>query len=403
MRYGLKSPKRLALTLLLPFCLLITPAFAQDPSESMETSEISADVVQAPLPPVPSHPEEHRRAVPEPDAAPAYPKHEIGGWVDTAVVYDDLDGGQAGAPGFVMAQVGLRMAHEINENYGGFVQLNAFGPGPVLGVVAREAYGYYQTTDGFFKILGGKYYAPIGFELADPPDLYQFSNSLVFNNLIPTELVGGMVALQFTDNIDLKLYVSGPWDDDVGALQLGTKNLGTRLGFGFGDLGGIGFSAVGGAQDATGLQRIAYDVDLALTPAEGLLIGAEANANMIRQEYVNTAGELTRDFVTPMGFLVMTNYAFTDLFNLTLRYDMVIDAAVGAAGQAPGAPLFDRGPTGKALTLSSITVAPNFHLAEGWDIFTEIRYDMASQDIFSVDGSAKGGSVSGAIELIYQF
>ena len=325
----------------------------------------------------------------KPDAEPAYPSYDFQGWVDTAIYYDNLDDGQNNKVGFEMAQVGLRMSHAINENYGGFVQLNAFGPGPELGLVAREAYGYYQTDEGGFQLLAGKYYAPIGFELADPPDLYQFSNSLVFDNLIPTELVGALAALQITDSLDLQLYVSGPWDDDVAALEMGGKNLGTRLGIGFGDLGGLGLSAVGGPQDPSdeGLLRIAYDVDLALTPTEELLIGAEVNMNQIHQRVAND----DKEFLSPYGFLVMANYEFTDLFNLTLRYDMLVDDE-GVIFEA-----------GDDITRSSFTFAPNFALAPGWDVFTEVRYDMANDDIFSVDGEAASGFISGAVELIYQF
>lgn len=323
------------------------------------------------------------------DAGSAYPAFEIGGWVDTSMYYDNLDDGQNNKLGFEFAQVGIRMSHAINENYGGFVQLNAFGPEASLDLVAREAYGYYQTDEGGFKLLAGKFYAPIGFELADPPDLYQFTNSLVFDNLIPTELVGALAALQITDNIDLQLYVSGPWDNDLAALEMGGKNLGTRLGIGFGDLGGIGLSAVGGPQDPSdeGLLRIAYDLDLALTPTDELLIGAEVNMNQIHQR----VGADEKEFLSPYGFLVMANYVFTDLFNLTLRYDMVFDDE-GVIFMA-----------GDDITRSSITVAPNFALAPGWDVFTEVRYDMANDDIFSVGGEAASGFLSAAVELIYQF
>ncbi len=337
-----------------------------------------------------------------PEAAPAeepkFPEHEFNGWVDTSFVYDQ----QSNVIGYQMAQVGLRMGHRISENYGGFVQLNGFSTGNDLTVRAREAYGYYQTDEGGFKLLAGKYYAPIGFELADPPDLYQFSNSLVFTNLIPTELVGAMAVFGLGDFGDFKLYTSGPWDNDLGALTMGTKNFGGRLGISLGDLGGIGLSAVGGPQVDEGLLRIAYDLDAAIQATDKVLIGAEANLNMVEGRYVDAAGAPATGFAMPLGFLVMTNIAFTDLFNLTLRYDMVKDAAFDDGGVQFLA--FDYAGDGQTdVTLSSITVGPNFHLADGWDVFTEVRYDMASEPLFTIDGNAEKGSMSAAAELIYQF
>jgi hypothetical protein len=186
---------------------------------------------------------------------------------------------------------------------------------------------------------------------------------------------------------------------------MGTKNLGTRIGLTFADLGGVGLSAVGGPQDPMneGLQRIAVDLDGSLTPTEDLLIGLEANVNFIEQAYVDAASDVTSDYVTPFGFLVMGNYTFTEWFNLTVRYDMLVDAPTGAVGEVPGAPIFGPDGDGDALTRSSVTVGPNFHLADGWDVFTEVRYDMASGDTFMVDGESTNGFVSGAVELIYQF
>lgn len=340
----------------------------------------------------------------ESSATVAHP-YDFQGWIDSAIVYDNEDGSMAGRAGFSQAQVGLRVAKAINENFGGFAQVNAFFNGSrTAGLVAREAYAYGKSKDDGFKFLFGKFYAPIGFELADPPDLYQFSNSLVFTNLIPTELVGAKASFQLTDAMDIQLYVSGPWDDDAAALTMGTKVLGTRLGLAGDAWGGAGLSVIGGPVPTDeGIMRVAVDADAGLTFVDDLLIGLEASLNLFEQRYVDSAGTPTSGYAMPIGFLVMGNYSFTDLFNLTLRYDMVIDAPVGAAGELPGAVLFGTGPGGDALTLSSVTVGPNVHLADGWDVFTEIRYDMASDDIYSVGGSARKGYVSGAVEVIFQF
>lgn len=177
--------------------LLGAPAFAQD--EAVEEAPVETAVEAAVEAEVETETEES-----------AYP-YEFQGWIDSAIVYDNNDAGQAGRAGFSQAQVGLRVGKAINDNFGGYAQLNAFFNGSrTAGLVAREAYAYAKTKSDSFKFLFGKFYAPIGFELADPPDLYQFSNSLVFVNMIPTELVGAKASFQLTDAMDIQLYVSGP-------------------------------------------------------------------------------------------------------------------------------------------------------------------------------------------------
>ncbi len=61
----------------------------------------------------------------------------------------------------------------------------------------------------------GKFNAPIGFELLDAPDMYQFSHALVFDHGLPTNLVGVMGGYAFNDQVDVALYVVNGWDNNA--------------------------------------------------------------------------------------------------------------------------------------------------------------------------------------------
>jgi len=65
-------------------------------------------------------------------------------------------------------------------------------------------------TDINFRF--GKFNAPIGWELLDPVDAYQFSRSRVFNFGTPSNITGALLAFIFTPVVDLQLYAVNGWD-----------------------------------------------------------------------------------------------------------------------------------------------------------------------------------------------
>ena len=71
----------------------------------------------------------------------------------------------------------------------------AGSPSTEQGYVTRSRAGS-QDLEGNYPILTfGKFNAPIGFELLDAPDMYQYSHSLVFSRGLPTNLTGAMLAM----------------------------------------------------------------------------------------------------------------------------------------------------------------------------------------------------------------
>lgn len=240
----------------------------------------------------------------------------------------------------------------------------------------------------------GKFNAPIGFELLDAPDMYQYSHSLVFDHCLPTNLTGALFDVTLTPKLGVLAYVANGWDRNQEHNDV--KTYGGRVGYSLGELGSFGVSALSGYEgvDSLGVRtdkRTVVDVDVTLTPVENLLVGGEVNLGTV------DSGSDDVDDMTWTGFLVMAHYDFNEWLGLTGRFDMVDDPdAYIFGGYAQGEPLEE--------TRSSFTLAPTFVLGEGMGALIELRIDSSSEDVFvDSDGEAQGNTTSVAFEMTYTF
>ena len=209
-----------------------------------------------------------------------------------------------------------------------------------------------------FKVRGvatptvtfGKFNAPIGYELLDAPDMYQFSHSLVFDNALPTNLSGLSISQNLGVGLDLVVYIANGWDVNFADDSL--MIFGGRLGFGGIEGLGLGVSAI--QNDA---QDMIIDLDSEVTMVPNLTLGFEYNTGG-----KDDAGE------NISGWLVMANYAFSS-FAVTFRQD-----AWGEAG--------------------STTISPSYGIADGAGMLFEYRID---------DDGAGTTTNSAAIEFTFTF
>lgn len=239
----------------------------------------------------------------------------------------------------------------------------------------------------------GKFNAPIGFELLDAPDMYQFSHSLVFDHGLPTNLTGVMVTVAPTELVDVKAYVVNGWDNnDLGGA--GPKTVGGRVGYSLGERGGVGVSAIGGKVMSyakgvgSSFDRTVLDVDVTLTPAPGLLLGGEVNLGFL--DFGTSVDGSTLDG-SWTGALLMAHYDFNEWLGLTGRFDWFDD---------PDQFVFrDAGDNRTAITL-----APTFVLGDGMGALIELRIDSSNEDVFDDgDGGVKSSTTSAAFEMTYSF
>ena len=322
---------------------------------------------------------------------------EISGFVDASYTYNSTDDANT----FGLDQVEI----DLVKNLGGIGTLRADlewvsdGEG---GFTLDAEQGYVTLDLGLGRGEGnyptltfGKFNAPIGFELLDAPDMYQYSHALVFDMGLPTNLTGAMLSMDLGGGIDVVVHLSNGWDQNVDGNT--DKMIGGRLGYSHGEMGGIGFSAMRGDEKGLVGNLTVYDIDLTLTPTPRLLIGGEYNRGRTDLEEVDVENSWN-------GFMVMAHYSLTDVMGLTGRYDRFTRDVSGAySARRSGA--LDH-PTGNVeITQQALTIAPTFALTDGLGFLMELRRDFSEERIFGIpaDGDLEQSMVNFAFEMTYSF
>ncbi|GIX46510.1 MAG: hypothetical protein KatS3mg131_0721 [Candidatus Tectimicrobiota bacterium] len=236
----------------------------------------------------------------------------------------------------------------------------------------------------------GKFNAPIGWELLDPVDMYQFSHALVFNFGLPTNLTGALLALAFRPAVEVQLYAVNGWDllNDNNKM----KTFGGRLGLTPFKGVQVGLSLISGPErpDNEDDFRTVVDGDLTLTLVPRLLIGAEFNYG-IEENAAADGGDATW-----VGGLLTLHYRVTEVLGATLRFDVFADHD---ATRLPNA-----NPAVDSQTAYAVTFAPTFALAKGAALIVEFRYDKSDADVFQkASGRFTDQVFSAAVEFTYAF
>lgn len=251
------------------------------------------------------------------------------------------------------------------------------------GFVLDAEQGYVTFQLSFPKnvdLTFGKFNAPIGFELLDAPDMYQFSHALVFDYGLPTNLSGAMLSIPWESGFDASVYLSNGWDENVDANT--GKTAGGRLGYARGPFG-AGGSLIHGTESTDGNDLTVVDLDLTLTPTEKWTLGAEVNYGRDKTD------DTTYNW---QGFLLMGHCDFNASTGLTLRYDFFDDGDARRLG------------SGAKETRQALTLASTFALGEGMGALVELRRDFSDEEVFVDDEGKPVKSVSNlAFEMTYAF
>ena len=332
---------------------------------------------------------------------------EISGFVDASYTYNNLDDSNT----FGLDQVEI----DLSRNLGDIGSLRADlewvsdGEG---GFTLDAEQGYVTLDLGLGRGEGnnptftfGKFTAPIGFELLDAPDMYQYSHALVFDRGLPTNLTGAMLSMNLGGGIDVAVHLTNGWDQNVDRNK--EKTIGGRLGYNHEEMGGIGFSAMRGDQSELSGNLTVYDIDLTLTPAPGLIIGGEYNNGKTERERHNKNRRFSWN-----GYMVMAHYDFNDVVGLTGRYDYFnVDLMTDEHYDVFNIEFWSyRVPASKELlshgvTQQALTIAPTFALTDGLGFLMELRRDFSDEAIFynSKSGTIEKSMVNFAFEMTYSF
>jgi len=295
---------------------------------------------------------------------------QISGFVDAAYFDSDAIGTNGG---ITLDQIELDIEYS-SGNVGLRFDLESSGDG-FGGTPFEQGYIYYTfpgAGDDGVTFTFGKFNAPIGWELLDAPDMYQYSHALVFDNGLMTNLVGASIAGSAADGmVDLVVYVAN--GTDTNAANAGGSGLGTwggRLGVSPVDGVNIGVSYVTGDNIAGVFQAKKFtmvDIDMTLELIDNLIIGAEYN----KTNNWTGVGQKSN------GWFVVGNYGFNDMFGATLRFGQftfdeavadrstaITGALTAALGDGLGALIEVR--RDSAITLATATTSYAFEMTYGF-------------------------------------
>lgn len=305
----------------------------------------------------------------------------ITGFADASYLYDaNAEQGEFGVD-----QVEVDLEHQAGERTLVRADLEWVKDGEDFVAQVEQAYMAY-TCGGGYTFTFGKFNAPIGFELLDAPDMYQFSHALVFDYGLPTNLTGFSVACDLGEAFDVVAYGVNGWD----ANEAKGKNLtyGGRLGYAAPCGATAGVSAISGKEEddaSSSFTRTVLDVDLGFEKG-AWLFGGEFNRGK-----VTLADDSEQEW---SGFLVMTRYAANEWLGFTVRYDRFDDGDGYAFGDVGG----------EFQTRQAITLAPTFVPDDGFGALLELRLDTSDRDAFvDADGEPADGSTAIAFEMTYSW
>jgi hypothetical protein len=291
---------------------------------------------------------------------------EFTGFVDGAYFWDTA----ASNGEFNLDQVEIDVIHQASDKTLLRADLEWIRDGDTMTADVEQAFMTY-TLPHAWDLTFGRFNAPIGFELLDPTDMFQYSHALVFDYGVPTNLTGASLATSFGSGFDIVGHVSNGWE--VNSMAGANPTWGGRLGYAAGGFAG-GLSAISGKQevelegmtDPVGLTRTVFDVDLSYVTG-GWIFGGEFNQ-----------GEATYAMAEEQSwtaYLVMAHLDYNDWGGFTLRYDAFDDQDGYAFALVDGEPQF----------VQSVTVCPTFNLDDGFTALVELRWFKSDQDAF-LDG-----------------
>jgi hypothetical protein len=288
---------------------------------------------------------------------------------------------------FFVDQVELDLMKSFGENIRLRADLN-FGRTASSGFVQpafvlEQAYATANIPIGNgLEFLLGRFNTPIGFESVDVIDNDTISKSVLVTGLRPANTTGLKLYYSFSDLVDLHFYIVNTLTQDSDVKINAIPSFGLRLGFNWGEKGNqstFGFSPFFGPETRGSNKHFTLggDFDLNWWITEAFALGAEG---LFRRDAnaVNVVGYVPDANNTYIGGLLNLHYAFSDVWDGTLKY-VFAKQYHGSNGGAvlPGDTTW-MNLTGGQQALHQIALAGGYQVADGAKMKMEGRFDIVN-------------------------
>lgn len=324
--------------------------------------------------------------------------------------------------GFFIDQIEIDLAKSYGENIRFRADLDFFPftgaatPGRFTGAtggggtgdfVVEQAYATANIPAGNgWELLVGRFNSGVGLDSVDRNELSTVSFSSVHRLLLPHNLTGARLGYDWSDNFRWETYLVNSLMDAAPGATSTVPSFGFNAIYNYGSEGNPSwwkFSGAGGPEQAAGTNKsFSFLGDLALRHAatDAFTFGFEG---VYRQD--DAAAGVADNNQNIAGTLQGT-YAFSDVWDGTLRYGYTWDLDAGSGGSTVASANNEFAP-GLAGTLTNGGVRHDFAIATGYSITDGARFGLEGRlDLTNpsavADGTA-GMNLGAAGTFAYNF
>jgi hypothetical protein len=291
---------------------------------------------------------------------------------------------------FVLHQVGVQIAKQPKEGFGGLVNVTM---GKDAGVVhsfpANEqtfdlTQAYLQYATGPLTVIGGKFTTLHGTEVIWSPSNANFSRSILFG-AVPFTHTGVRATYALSDSVSLIAGLNNGWDQLTDANRGKTLELGATatpikpLSLTASYYGGQEPSAITGMNG----RRDSFNAVASYTVMEPLTVGLEYLN--VKQKDAVPSGDAKYS-----GFAGYLSYLFMPKLKGTLRAEWFNDKDGFHFGNG-------------AMKYKEYTLTVAYLASDSFELRGEVRTDRADQPVFSDNGGLNKSLTTFAVQGLYKF
>lgn len=325
------------------------------------------------------------------------------GYIDTAYSHANrnIEGGfsdrvfDSQNNSFVLHQVGLQIAKQPKEGFGGLVNVTlGKDAGVVHSTPANEqtfdlTQGYLQYATGPLTIIGGKYTTMHGTEVIWSPNNANFSRSILFG-AVPFTHTGVRATYAISDTLTVMGGVNNGWDQLVDQNKGKTLELGVTatpikpLSITASVMSGQEFSSITG----TNGRRDSINLVGSYTIMEPLSVGLEYLRVTQKDAVIDGGGANAK--MKYDGLAGYVSYLFMPKMKATVRAETFSDKDG-----------FHFGTTDTKYREFTLTAA--YLAADNFELRGEVRTDRATNAVFSDGSNMSKTLMTYAIQALYKF